>query len=443
MPPRENRAIAWSLILLAFVLRAGVLWVHRADLAEDPDAYRSVAEGLLDGDGFANQVTGKPTAFRPPLYPIVIAGGLWIDRSMLPIALFHLLCGTATVWLTLRIGRNLGLGSGANVAAFLVAVDPLLLQYTSYVMTETLFTFLLTALLAAMIDVSVDSASDRVSKPRQIEIGILFGLCALCRPTIWPVALLFAVCWIVNHWRSSERASLWRAVPRLALVSIAVVVSPWLVRNLVVFGKPVYSTTHGGYTLLLGNNPVYYQQEVKQPLGTVWEDALPGQTQHDWLIDLRKRMASDLGADASEPAQDEWMYREAFQTMRAEPQTLLRACALRFIRFWNVAPLGQARAGIPSVVIWGVGGFYMAELLAFLFGLTRVPRSQWARFAPLLIVIVGFTLVHLVFWTNTRMRAPVIPAISLFCAVGYSSLSRRRHQAAEARVAPLAFSHKS
>jgi hypothetical protein len=265
----------------------------------------------------------------------------------------------------------------------------------------------------------------------------------LCRPTIWPVGLLFAVWWVVHHWRSRERESRWRAVPWLTIVSVAVVVSPWLIRNLAVFGKPIYSTTHGGYTLLLGNNPVYYQQEVGQPLGTVWEDAPAGLTQRDWLADVRARMANELGNDASEPEQDRWMYREAFQTMTNRPQTFLRACALRFIRFWNVVPLGQARTGIPSVVVWVVGGFYVAELLGFLFGLTRVPRAQWPRFMPLLIVIVGFSFVHLVFWTNTRMRAPVIPAISLFCAVGYSALIQRHREAASGPNQPRAVSHNS
>jgi hypothetical protein len=443
MHTRQNSAVAWSVILLAFALRAGVLWVHRADLAEDPDAYRSVAEGLLEGKGFANQVTGKPTAFRPPLYPLVIAGGLSLNRGMLPIAVFHLLAGTGTVWLTLRIGRKLGLGSGAVVAALLVAVDPLLLQYTSYVMTETVFTFLLTALLAAVVEMQIEIDGPRGGARRQIETGILFGLCALCRPTIWPVGVLAVIWWIVSQLTSQTTTSRWRTLPWLLLVSVAVVVSPWLIRNLIVFGKPIYTTTHGGYTLLLANNPVYYQQEVEQPFGTVWEDAPAGATQRDWLVEMRARMASDLGKDASEPEQDRWMYSESYRTIRDQPQAFLRACLLRFTRFWNVAPLGRARAGFSAILVWGVTVFYVVELIGFVFGLTRVPRGDWSRWTPLLITIIGFTLVHLVFWTNTRMRAPVIPAISLFFAVGWGDLQRALRGAQTGEKRPSETSHNS
>ena len=70
----------------------------------------------------------------------------------------------------------------------LVAVDPLLLQYTPYVMTETVFTLLLTALLAAI-------TCDCRGGKRQVAVGVLFGLCALCRPTIWPVGIFAAAWW--------------------------------------------------------------------------------------------------------------------------------------------------------------------------------------------------------------------------------------------------------
>jgi 4-amino-4-deoxy-L-arabinose transferase-like glycosyltransferase len=416
-------------VFLAFVLRAGVLWIKRDNLNVDPDAYRAVAQGLLEGEGFSNQVTGEPTAFRAPLYPLVLAGVLFVCDNNLSIALLHLVAGTATVWLTLRIGRKLDLGHASTLAALLVAVDPLLLQYTTSVMTETVFTFLLTALLVSVMrdqsggDASSSAESNlRLPAIRQIAIGALFGLCALCRPTIWPVALLFAIWWTWHLFRHSEWGARRRAVPWVAIVSAVVVVSPWLVRNVIVFHKPIVTTTHGGYTLLLGNNPVYYRQEVDQPFGTIWEDAPPGQTQQDWLKDVRSRMQDELGNDSTEPVRDRWMYGEAFETINDEPQTFLRACLLRFVKFWNVVPQGKARDEIPRIVVWGTAAFYTFELVGFLFGLTRVARRRWPDWMPLLVAIVGFSLVHLVFWTNARMRAPVIPAIALFCAVGLKSL---------------------
>lgn len=136
-----------AVLVLALLLRAGVLWFRSESLSDDRDAYIAVAEGIVQGAGFANSQTGEPTAYRPPLYPLILAAVFQSGARSVAIALLHLCMGTATVWLTFRIGRQLGLSHGATVAALIVAIDPLLLQYTAFPMTETVFTFLLTALL--------------------------------------------------------------------------------------------------------------------------------------------------------------------------------------------------------------------------------------------------------------------------------------------------------
>jgi hypothetical protein len=43
-----------------------------------------------------------------------------------------------------------------------------------------------------------------------------------------------------------------------------------------------------------------------------------------------------------------------------------------------------------------------------------------------LCVILNFTLVHLVYWSNMRMRAPLVPLIALLAALGLSLWRDRR-----------------
>ncbi|MFX9077435.1 hypothetical protein ABTN32_20465, partial [Acinetobacter baumannii] len=62
----------------------------------------------------------------------------------------------------------------------------------------------------------------------------------------------------------------WIGVGAGSAIGTILTVSPWLVRNWLVFGVPILTTTHGGYTLLLGNNSVFTQDVVQQPWGTVW-----------------------------------------------------------------------------------------------------------------------------------------------------------------------------
>ena len=100
--------------------------------------------------------------------------------------------------------------------------------------------------------------------------GGAMGLAVLCRPTFLPWLGVVAVgMLLVRGGRERERGGegerlvgdvAWRFVNCVALVGVAaIVVSPWVIRNQRVFGKPIVTTTHGGYTLLLGNNPSFYE----------------------------------------------------------------------------------------------------------------------------------------------------------------------------------------
>jgi hypothetical protein len=212
-------------------------------------------------------------------------------------------------------------------------------------------------------------------------------------------------------------------------LAAAVVVAPWMIRNQLAIGRPTPATTHGGYTLLLGNNPVFYHEVVDQPWGTVWDTAENDRTQATWLSGVEADLHEDLGGRANdEPNRDRWMYRRAFRNIADEPGLFLHACGLRFVRFWNVMPLGPARDSIPRMVVGCVGLFYAVEILAFLVGTITLLRERQSSWCCLLLVITAFSLVHLFFWSNMRMRAPVIPAIALIATAGLCILTSHLHQ---------------
>ena len=54
--------------------------------------------------------------------------------------------------------------------------------------------------------------------------------------------------------------------------------APWALRNARALGEPVWTTTHGGYTLALANNPTYYDEVLDGPPGAVWS----GPNQRRW-----------------------------------------------------------------------------------------------------------------------------------------------------------------
>ena len=124
-----------------------------------------------------------PTAYRPPLYPLLLTGCVALgDYSRAAVAVLHLMMGMATVGLVLVLGRWWGLGSrGAALAALLVACDPILLSQSTQVMTETPAALLATAGL-----VTLTWASRNPSVFRAMLAGATLALGALCRPTLLP-----------------------------------------------------------------------------------------------------------------------------------------------------------------------------------------------------------------------------------------------------------------
>jgi hypothetical protein len=296
-------------------------------------------------------------------------------------------------------------------------------------MTETLFTFLVIALVAVAtpcLRPVAGPASSQGFVIRAVVVGILFGACALCRPTIWPMALLVAGWWLWRLLRTPERRKLLIVAGLAAALACAAVVAPWALRNWKILGSPVVTTTHGGYTLLLGNNADFFRDVASRPLTEVWRDREPDQFQQAWFARLIADRDREIGPGADELTQNQWMYQQAYKSILAQPRLFLRACALRFVLFWNVVPLLPSRSSLSQLVVWGLCAGYVIELVLFVAGLASLMwRWDW-RWSLQLCVILNFTLVHLVYWSNMRMRAPLVPLIALVAARGLSVFLNRR-----------------
>ena len=190
------------------------------------------------------------------------------------------------------------------------------------------------------------------------------------------------------------------------------VVVPWVVRNELVLGTPLLTTTHGGYTLLLANNSVFYDEVVDQQWGTVWS----GESLARWQAKLDLRLERELGVDSSELARDRRQSELGREFIIAEPSRFARAVVHRTRSLWSTVPQGEADAGSARIVIAAVGWFYSIVLLAFVIGMLVVAArfSDRRRWWLLYALVITVQAVHLVYWTNARMRAPLTPVVALF-----------------------------
>jgi hypothetical protein len=281
----------------------------------------------------------------------------------------------------------------------------------------------------------------------------VFGALVLCRPTFWPMAILAFMAWLaagISAYRtkSIEFLSAGRSAGQLPWRIIAgtlLVVGPWIARNQMVMRSPIVMTTHGGYTLLLANNPVFYSDVVDQGWGTVWEK----ESFEFWRDELQSSMTQELGPTASELDRDRWQSERARRIIRAEPWRFAKATWFRIRSLWSTVPLGEAAANQSSRLIQLVGWYYTFILISFGMGLLRVlgrrgmfrraaipaptagiamqrtSEEVGARWWSLMAIVVTVQLVHLVYWTNARMRAPIVPVVSLFAAAAFEALSKK------------------
>jgi hypothetical protein len=261
----------------------------------------------------------------------------------------------------------------------------------------------------------------------QLLTGIAFGLATLTRPTavIW---LLMIVMYHIVQPRESrnhmfkQAAWLW--------IGFMLVMSPWIMRNRHYFGRPIWATTHGGYTLLLANNPILYEHFRSGSVSRNWDEDLfhdlwarhnmanPAEPDFWNRANLNKPPQTDPNAPPSwlsttqhpEIAQDQLAQQVAIQTIRKSPGMFLWSSLVRMGWLWT--PLPNPRP--DSAIKWPITAWYLGLYLFAIIGTLRIGRGNltWPWLAGWLL-IASLTLVHAVYWSNIRMRAPALPVIYL------------------------------
>lgn len=425
----DHRAtIAWLVMTLMAVgaaARAGVQVVQSESLTTDRDAYLALAETLQASGVYARPDSDIPTAYRPPLYPVLLSAITTVLPAGLAVAVLNLLASAVIITGTYLLARALWLGElPALFAAAIVTFDPLLVWSSKDAMTELVFTAIMTVTLC--LTARVDESGKRSGRWGLLAGG-LFGLAGLCRPT----ALPWLVCWLVMIVVPSgrraetadipEQAAVTRSRRRFALAAVAVsgvILSLWGLRNLWQMDRFLVTTTHGGYTLLLGNNPAF-DREVLQKPPHVW----PGESLVAWQNELEQRQRRDLGVDfQNEFAVDRWCRDEAVHWISSHPSRFVAAAGYRMRSLWSPGPRGPEAAGLPTVIrltvaAWSLGLFMLAA--CGLIGLIRDPRR--ARWWPLLAWVAVVVGIHLFYWADARMRAPIQPILAVLAARAVAS----------------------
>lgn len=206
-------------------------------------------------DGQANPV---PDAKRAPLYPLFIA--LFLDEqptanNVVAITRVQALISTLTVLLVFWIARHFLPISLALVATALTAISPHLVTMNIYLLSETLFCFLVVLAMLLIFNMTKKSG---VVKPALA--GLALGASALTHPMLLyfliPLAIFLLYSW---GWKSG-----WRKIATVVL-GFSLLVGVWIGRNMHTLGAPADNTLMlaalrtGVYTnMMYRNDPQSY-----------------------------------------------------------------------------------------------------------------------------------------------------------------------------------------
>jgi 4-amino-4-deoxy-L-arabinose transferase-like glycosyltransferase len=275
-------------LLLALLLRLAFHFRSPAFVGKDSQSY------FLPGWELARAQPFEIGQRRTPGYPLFIAGViLTLGEDLRALALAQHLLGVASVAATYLLGKLTFGRSAGLLAGLLVAIDGPLLIYERYVMTETLFGFLLAlTLLAGVVAVRTSAVRDgEMGKggdggtKRWLLAGFVLGLAILTRPVAQLLVPLMALSALLAAGREWRRG----LVGVLALVvGLALIQGPWVLRNALTTGN--VGTTTFGRTLIA--RTAYYDR------GFIFD--VPGQPHPDALVQRARQIVQE-GARRQQP----------------------------------------------------------------------------------------------------------------------------------------------
>jgi hypothetical protein len=413
------RRIFWTGLIVR-VLYITLAHTYRVRPAEDHFQFGweagRIARALVTGHGYADPFSNVwiahtgPTAWLPPLYPLLLAGvfrifGVFTPQSAWVLYTIQSVFSAATaiaIWeiATRCLSRRVALWS-----AWLWALYPAAMQYAvrwpwETTITTALFTFALALSLRMRGTGETTHAETEGSQLRSwLLFGLLWGMIALFNPSpliFLPVCALWIIAGVRNRGQALRGAVLAAAV-------FLACIAPWTLRNERVFHRFIPLRGNFGAELYMGNGP--------GTNGTLMEYFHPFQDP----VQLRRYAQVGEAQYVAERGAAARAY------MAANPAHYAGNVARRVFFFW---------AGVPSDQPWYIQGgralnfcfISLAGLLGLALALrNRVPAAGLFGWAMLLL-----PLPYYIVTVHARFRHPLEPLLTIFGVYLFQSVRSRQ-----------------
>lgn len=400
-PGTRQKRIAFTLVFtLAIILRLYAVIHFPAKPAADAADYHRLAIAISTSHGYVAQ-DGRPTAWRPPGYPLFLASIYSAAGESVFIAcLIQVVLGGLTVLVLMYLGTEMLNQKVAITGGVMAALYPGLIYPSRVLLSENLAVILL--LLSIYVAVRI-ARSGSLWLPALL--GALLGLSALTRPASVITAAILLGAILLNKWRADGGAKAFKSV-FLALSAMAFILAPWGVRNYMVFHRLAPLATQDGITLYSSYWPPRNGSRL------IWGS----------LQGLEDPVVAAAATAGDEVAVSEFLKRETINRLKAEPLYFFRLWPSKLISLlapfdWEIFPHS---AGASRSFNWG----YVFILLPAALGALIIGRNPTPQKWALLTLPASVLIQSLIFYGSPRFRLIAEPIALIAAAIGVLEIFR-------------------
>lgn len=406
---RKDLVIYFAIFIFAFTLR--VIFLQEIKdapvfslLMGDTESYDTWAREISGGNWLGDRIF-----YQTPFYPYFLAVLYTISgRNFFVVRLVQILIGATSCLLIARAGRYFFSKKVGVLAGVLLALYPTAIYFDCLIKKAFLGLFFMTLLFFIMGKI--------LYKPKAwlwVVCGMALGCFALTRENA--LILFFVILlWLFIHFRreSGKILFLWCS---LFLFGASLVLFPIALRNKIVGGEFIITTSQFGSNLYIGNNELSDGRYVPMQRG-----------RGDWHYESRDAEAlaeKALGRELSPSEVSHYWIQKTLSYIKSDPMDWFGLMARKCLLVWNAIEIGDSEDQYIyndwSLLFRGLGQVYHFGILCplMVLGICLTWR-EWNRIWLIHLILISFVASVVLFYVFSRYRLPMTAAMILFAAAG-------------------------
>jgi len=375
-----------AIFLIAFIVRLSFV-IYETDIpSSDAAYYDRLSISISKGYGYVDD-NGAPDSFSPPFYPAFLAIIYkFFGHSYFAVRFIQSIIGAFTSVFIFLIGKR-AYSFFVGIAASFISIAYLpFIKSAGLLRTENIFTFILILIVFYLLRIQ-----ENIKLRDSIMLGLLLGLSILTKS----VMLLFLL-FVIPAFIYSPDSSFLKRLKNYAVVLLFIILSmsPWIVRNYIVYRQFVLVSAQGG----LGFYSSY----------------CPSKGVFGYMADNEDPVILEASGIKSPVLRSNFLIKKTLSFILNNPWKVLALEVKKILYLW--APLDWEIVGNRWFNV-----IYLAMLPFFAIGFL-LSMKKFKNYYPILIPVIYFQIISLIFYGSPRFRLPIEPYIFILGAAGIAEI---------------------